>query len=117
MSGDTGQLQRLTDEQVSARLAAYNPRGSLDRDMALLKSHVLELVVAEVKEQFGSERGDRYAAIYAGGVDAAWMQAIAEYGRQIYRDKIAVPDYIAERNEIANRVVADLTEKFHDDCQ
>ena len=34
MSGETGQLQRLTDEQVSARLAAYNRAGSLDRDIA-----------------------------------------------------------------------------------
>jgi methyl-accepting chemotaxis protein len=116
MTGETGQLQRLTDEQVSARLAAYNRDGSLDQDMKLLKNHVLGLVVAEVKEQFGSERGDRYGAIYAGGVDAAWIQSIAEYGRQIYRDKIAVPEYIAERNEIANRVVADLTDKFRDDC-
>ena len=33
MSGQTGQLQRLTDEQVSARLAAYNGDGSLDRDL------------------------------------------------------------------------------------
>ncbi|MEP6983089.1 MAG: methyl-accepting chemotaxis protein, partial [Sphingomicrobium sp.] len=116
MTGETGQLQRLTDEQVSARLAAYNRDGSLDQDMKLLKNHVLGPVVAEVKEQFGSERGDRYAAIYSGGVDAAWIQSIAEYGRQIYRDKIAVPEYIAERNEIANRVVADLTDKFRDDC-
>ena len=116
MTGETGQLQRLTDEQVSARLAAYNRDGSLDQDMKLLKNHVLGPVVAEVKEQFGSERGDRYAAIYSGGVDAAWIQSIAEYGRQIYRDKIAVPEYIAERNEIANRVVAHLTDKFRDDC-
>ena len=35
MSGETGQLQRLTDQQVNARLAAYNPGGSLDRDIEL----------------------------------------------------------------------------------
>jgi methyl-accepting chemotaxis protein len=116
MSGETGQLQQLTDEQVKARLAAYNREGSLDRDMELLKSHALDLVVAEIKQQFGSERADRYAAIYAGSVDARWIQSIAEYGRQIYRESISVPEYIAERNEIANRVVADLTEKFRDDC-
>ena len=116
MTGETGQLQQLTDEQVKARLGAYNRDGSLDSDMKLLKAHVLDLVVAEVKEQFGSERADRYAAIYTGGVDAAWIQSIAEYGRQIYRDKISVPEYIAERNEIANRLVADLTEKFRGDC-
>ena len=31
MSGETGQLQKLTDQMVSARLAAYNAGGSLDR--------------------------------------------------------------------------------------
>jgi methyl-accepting chemotaxis protein len=117
MTGETGQLQQLTDEQVKARLGAYNRDGSLDSDMKLLKSDVLDLVVAEIKEQFGSERGDRYAAIYTGGVDAAWIQSIAEYGRQIYRDKISVPEYISERNEIAGRVVAGLTGKFGDDCE
>jgi len=116
MSGDTGQLQRLTDEQVSARLAAYNRNGSLDRDMRVFKDHLLGMVVAEVREQFGPERGDRYAAIYSGGVDAAWIQSIAEYGRQIYKDKISVPEYISERSEIASRVFADLTERFRDDC-
>src|SRR5437868_589992 len=116
MTGETGQLQRLTDEQVSARLAAYNRDGSLDRDMRQFKDHLLGMVVAEVRQQFGPERGDRYAAIYSGGVDAAWIQSIAEYGRQIYRDKIAVPDYISERNEIADRVFAELIEKFRDDC-
>src|SRR5438270_8959686 len=116
MTGETGQLQQLTDEQVKARLGAYNRDGSLDRDMKLLKADVLDLVIAEVKEQFGSERGDRYAAIYTAGVDAAWIQSIAEYGRQIYRDNLSVPEYISERNEIATRVVAGLTDKFGGDC-
>jgi methyl-accepting chemotaxis protein len=116
MTGETGQLQQLTDEQVKARLGAYNRGGSLDSDMKLLKDDVLDLVVAEVKEQFGSERADRYAAIYTRDVDGAWIQSIAEYGRQIYRDKISVPEYISERNDISSRVVADLTDKFRGDC-
>ena len=40
MSGDIGHLQRLTDEQVRARLAAYNPNGSLDRDLKLTDVYV-----------------------------------------------------------------------------
>ena len=34
MSGDIVHLQKLTDQQVSARLSAYNPRGSLEADIA-----------------------------------------------------------------------------------
>ena len=30
MSGDTSQLQRLTDEQVNARLAAYADKGRFE---------------------------------------------------------------------------------------
>jgi hypothetical protein len=37
MSGETGQLQRLTDEQIKERLAAYNADGSLSRDIELLR--------------------------------------------------------------------------------
>ncbi len=116
MTGETGQLQQLTDVQVKARLAAYNRDGSLDRDMKLIKGDVLALVVEQIAAQFGSERADRYAAIYSGTVGPAWIQSIAEYGRQIYRDKTSVPEYIAERNEIAGRVAAGLTDKFRNDC-
>ena len=115
MGAETGQLQRLTDQQVSARLAAYNPNGSLDRDLKLFKDHLLDLVVAEIGTEFGSERAERYSAIYAGKIDAAWIQSIAEYGRQIYSDKTSVPEYIADRFDIANRVFSALTEQFRGD--
>ena len=115
MGAETGPLQRLTDQQVSARLAAYNPGGSLDRDLKLFKDHMLGLVVAEIGAEFGSERAERYSRIYSGKIDAAWIQSIAEYGRQIYRDKASVPEYVAERVDIANRVFSALTEQFRGD--
>ena len=55
MSGDTGQLQRLTDQQVSARLAAYNAGGALDRDLQLLREKAGDLIETEVREQFGGD--------------------------------------------------------------
>jgi methyl-accepting chemotaxis protein len=115
MSGETGQLQQLTDQQVSERLSAYNRTGSLDRDIELFREHVLSFVVAEVRAQFGPERSERYGDIYSGKVDAAWIQSIAEYGRQIFHNHTSVPEYIADRIEIANRVFAALTEHFHSD--
>ena len=65
MGVDTGQLQRLTDEQVKARLAAYNGDGTLDRDVALLRDNVNDIVNAEIVAQFGRERADRFAAHYS----------------------------------------------------
>jgi methyl-accepting chemotaxis protein len=114
---ESGQLARLTDQQVSSRLAAYNADGSLDRDIELFKERALGFVVAEIREQFGPERAERYAKIYSGKVDAGWIQSIAEYGRQIFREHTSVPDYIADRIEIADRVFADLTEHCEDPSQ
>jgi methyl-accepting chemotaxis protein len=115
MSGETGQLQQLTDQQVSARLAAYNPGGQLDQDVELLRQNVADLLAEEILAQFGPERAERYAAIYAGKVDAAWVQGIAGYGREIYREKTSVPVYIAARSQTATRIAARIAERYAGD--
>jgi methyl-accepting chemotaxis protein len=115
MSGETGELQRLTDEQVSARLAAYNPRGSLDRDVEFLRENATDIVVAAIQAQFGPERAERLAGNYSGKVDAAWIQNVAEYGRQIYREKTSVPVYMASRATAASQMVAAMIERFSGD--
>jgi len=115
MTGETGQLQQLTDEQVSARLASYNAGGSLERDINLLRETIADLLATEVLSQFGPERAERYAAIYAGKIDAAWVQGVAEYGRELYRDKVAVPAYITERMRTADRVIPRIVERFASD--
>ena len=88
---ETGQLQRLSDQQVKARLTAYNPDGSLDRDIAVLREHAADLIAAEMDSHFGAERAQRYTSFYSRKVDAAWIQGIAEYGLRIYREKTSVP--------------------------
>ena len=117
MSGDTGHLQRLTDQQVSARLAAYNPRGSLEADIALLRDNAADLIAAEVQSEFGPDRAERYRSMYAGRVDTAWVQDIAEYGRLIYAERISVPGYIADRTRVASRIVAAIVERFSDNTE
>src|SRR3954464_15724007 len=112
MSADTGQLQRLTDEQVNARLAAYNGDGSLDRDVKLLRDNVTDIIAAEIIAQFGSERAERFASNYSGTVDAKWVQGVAEYGRQIFAEKISVPAYITARTQAATRIVARIIERY-----
>ena len=100
MGGDTGQLQRLTDQQVNARLDAYNAEGSLDRDIALLNE----------------KAGDLLEAACAGTVDASWIQAVAEIGRRLYTDKASVPHFIAERDQQKARTIAGLFERFARDA-
>src|SRR6478672_1046993 len=115
MGVDTGQLQRLTDEQVKARLAAYNGDGTLDRDVALLRDNVADIISAEIVAQFGRERAERFAANYTKKVDADWIQSVAEYGRQIFADKISVPAYIEARMQAASRISARIIERYSED--
>ena len=116
MSGDNGQLQRLSDEQVKARLAAYNGDGSLERDIALLREHALDLIIGEVVSDCGQQRADLYAPVYSGKVDSAWIQLIADYGRKIFAEQTPVPTYMAEHAMIAGRIIDKMTERFADNA-
>ena len=115
MNGETGQLQRLTDGQVSARLAAYNPGGALNRDIETLRDNAADLIAAEIVAQFGAERAERFAANYASKIDSNWIQNVAEYGRQIVRENISVPSYMAQRAQTATRIVGAIVERFSED--
>ena len=117
MKSDTAHLQRLTDEQVSARLAAYNAGGSLEGDIKFLKEAALDIFAEEIVAEFGAERAERFARNYDGNVDAAWVQNVAEYGRELFAQKMSVPTYIAQRAAIADRIIARLVERFPDDAE
>jgi methyl-accepting chemotaxis protein len=115
MKSDTAHLQRLTDEQVSARLAAYNADGSLETDIACLKEAALDIFAEEIVAEFGAERAERFARNYDGKVDSNWVQNVAEYGRELFAQKMSVPGYIAQRAATADRIVARLVERLSDD--
>jgi methyl-accepting chemotaxis protein len=117
MTGESMQLQRLTDEQVSARLAAYNPGGSLERDIHQLWDHAGSIIEEEVRGQFGAEAANSLQPHFSGKVDANWIQSVAEYGRRIYRDKTSVPAYIAARDQLITRIIARLFKEFTNDSE
>ncbi|WP_246449130.1 methyl-accepting chemotaxis protein [Sphingomonas sabuli] len=117
MKSDTAHLQRLSDDQVRARLEAYNPGGALERDIELVHDQALDIVAEEVVAEFGSERGSAYNRNYQGNVDSDWVQSIAAYGREIYREKASVPAYMAKRMTACDRMVARVAERFVDDQQ
>ncbi len=114
MGGDTGGLQQLTDGQVGARLQAYNPDGSLERDIQALWQDAGDIIDAEVRAQFGNEAAERIHNHYSGKVDASWIQNVAEYGRRIYHEKTSVPDYIVSRDQLITRIIAKLFDRFGD---
>jgi methyl-accepting chemotaxis protein len=115
MSGETGQLQRLTDDQVSTRLVAYNADGSLDRDIALLREKVGDLIESEVREQFGKESAERVKAHYGSKVDTNWVQSVAEFGRRIFQERTSIPQYIAARERLKSTVIDGMFDRFADD--
>jgi methyl-accepting chemotaxis protein len=115
MKSDTAHLQRLTDDQVSARLAAYNGGGSLEADIQFLKEAALDIFAEEIVAEFGADRAERFARNYEGKVDANWVQNVAEYGREIFAQKMSVPQYISQRSATADRMVARLIDRFADE--
>ena len=115
MGGETGQLQRLTDGQVNARLQAYNADGALERDVRGLWQDAGDIIDAEVRSQFGPEAAERVHSHYSGKVDAAWVQNVAEYGRRIYRDKTPVPGYMVARDQLVSRIIERLFERYASD--
>ena len=117
MGGDTGQLQRLTDEQVNARLAAYNGDKSLDRDVQLLRDNVADIIASEIVSQFGKKRGERFSGNYASNVDAAWIENMAGYGREIYAERTSVPAYMVAPARRRAEVLARIVERYADDAE
>src|SRR4051812_41491841 len=111
MGGDTGGLQQLTEKQVSARLEAYNPDGSLERDIHGLWQDAGDIIDAEVRTLFGNEAAERIHVHYSGKVDSTWIQNVAEYGRRIYHEKTSVPAYIAARDQLMSRIIGRMFER------
>jgi methyl-accepting chemotaxis protein len=116
MSGETGQLQKLTDQQVSARLAAYNPGGTLERDIHQLWDDAGDIIEAEVRAQFGPDSAKSAEGHYNASVNSGWVQAVAETGRRIFREKTSVPGYIAARDQLITRITDRMFSKFCNDA-
>ena len=116
MSGESGQLQKLTDQQVSARLAAYNPGATLERDIHQLWDDAGDIIEAEVRAQFGPDAAKSAEAHFNGSVDSGWIQDVAEYGRRIFREKTSVPGYIAARDQLVTRITDRMFSKFSNDA-
>ena len=114
MGGDTGQLQRLTDQQVNARLAAYADGGKFEQSLRWLHSEAGELVESACREHFGDKGAEVARAYMTRPVDAAWVQTVAKQGRLMFVDKLSVPEFIATRARMIKDVIRGLEDKFAD---
>jgi methyl-accepting chemotaxis protein len=108
-------LQPLTETQVQNRLVAYNPDGSLERDIRGLWEDAGEIIRDCARDHFGEPAVAVVERHYTSKVDAAWIQNVADFGQRLYREKQSVPDYIASRDKLISNIVARLFAKFTDD--
>src|SRR5919205_1609313 len=97
-------LQKLTDRQVSNRLAAYNPGGEFEEKLHALWAEAGDLIEESVRESGGETALDRTRLSFTRPVDAAWVHAVAALGFEIYTRGTSVP---AEMDRRA-RLVAGL---------
>lgn len=112
MSGEQAKVQRLTDDQVANRLAAYNGDGGLDRDLGALWRDCADILGEHKRRVFGEGGARRLESTFKGAVDAAWVQEVADLGRALYAEKKSVPAFLAERNGYASAVIASLYDRF-----
>ena len=112
MSGDTGHLQRLSDEQVQSRLVQYSNGGEFEQSLHWLWQEAGEIVEHACRAHFG-EAGARTASAYASRkVDAAWVHTVAKQGLHMFAEKSSVPEFVATRGLMVRDVLAAFEDKF-----
>src|SRR5437868_6588986 len=95
MGGDTSQLQRLTDEQVSARLAAYADNGRFEANLQWLWDQASDLIEEVSRSTLGEQAVKYEQERFTGKVDSSWVRNVAEYGVAMHVSKASVPQFIA----------------------
>ena len=75
---DGSKLQKLTERQVAARLAAYNEEGAFERDLRQLWSDAGEMLEEAVRQRFGDNAARELRGRCTIAVDEAWIQAVAD---------------------------------------
>src|SRR4249919_354058 len=108
-------LQPLTDTQVQNRLHAYNPGGTLERDIRDLWEDASDIIRDCARTHFGEPAVAVVERHYTAQVDATWVQNVADFGQRLFSEKQSVPEYIATRDKLVSDIIARLFEKFAGD--
>ncbi len=112
MSADTGQLQRLTNEQVASRLASYGDDGRFGEALRRLWDDAGTIIEQACKNHFGDDAGSLGRDHFTQPVDEAWVRSVAEQGLKMFAAKRNVPEFVAARARMAKEVVRGFDECF-----
>jgi methyl-accepting chemotaxis protein len=113
---DGTKLQKLTEGQIEARLAAYNPGGAFERDLAWLWREAGEAIEWAVRTDAGDEAARQMRERFTRPVDAEWIEGVAAFGIEIYTGKRSVPSVMERRARVAAAISEKLREHFAEDA-
>jgi methyl-accepting chemotaxis protein len=116
---DGSRLQKMTEVQVSDRLAAYNKDGSFERDLQSLWAEAGDLLQDVLRaqaedEQSAAEAADRIRKRLTSPVDAEWIHSIAMFGIEIYTRKLSVPVVMHKRSRSMAYIYEAFGKRFAD---
>jgi len=112
---DGSKLQKLTDGQVSNRLAAYNPDGRFERDLRALWAEAGDKLESRMRTSGGEEAAGQLRHRFTSPVDVEWIQSVAAYGIELYARKLSVPTVIDKRGRLTAELCSVLIEHFGTD--
>jgi len=112
MSGDTSHLQRLSNEQVAARLQHYAQGGAFESSLHWLWEQAGETLENACRRQFGDEGAKVVRAYMTRPIDVSWVHTVAKHGRLMYVGKQSVPEFIAARAAMTKEVLGEFEKIF-----
>ena len=112
MSGDTSQLQRLTDEQVNARLAAYADKGRFETNLHWLWEQAGDLIEEISRTTLGEQAVAYEQERFTRKVDSDWVRNVAEYGLAMHVSRASVPQFVAATAAASKELLRRFDERF-----
>ncbi|MFL6734150.1 MAG: methyl-accepting chemotaxis protein [Sphingomicrobium sp.] len=97
----TADANRMSDDQVSARVAAYGEDGRFGDELAWLWSEAGELIQTAAEGSLGAVASQHCQNIFTGPVDSNWVRALADEGSRLSRK---LPQFFASRATFATQV-------------
>jgi methyl-accepting chemotaxis protein len=109
---DGTKLQKLTAPQVESRLAAYNSDGSFERELQRLWDEAGEALEETMGRCGGGDAAQQLRSRFGVPVDAQWVRSIAEWGIDLFTQKLSVPVVIDRRARLTAALCRCLEQRF-----
>ena len=114
MKSDTAHLQKLTDEQVSARLAAYGDDGRFEQAMHALWEAAGDLIADAGRRNAEDQDVALDEEQFTKPFDAQWVHRVAQRGAGMYQAKESFPQFMAARSKMASEIIEAIEARFSD---